>query len=202
MIEKLITPSSPERVTLADVYFHFVALSPSPRQATIELAQVIREGRLELAAGKITELRPGGAQQGISHNKVIEPTALLDRLRMTFDWEFSRAIWKNPPPGSYFMFENITAARDQVVALRPLPSITPTATSLQRGRRAKFNWDLLVAEVIYRAHEIGPSALASDLRLAEDLVRWCERQGLKEIPEIDTVRKKLRIWLSRYPRRN
>jgi hypothetical protein len=61
--DKFITPASPERVSLADAYFHFRATgSRSDRQATIDLLAAIRSGKLgELIAGKTTELRAGGA---------------------------------------------------------------------------------------------------------------------------------------------
>ena len=59
---QFITPASPERVSLADAYFHFRATKPSDQQAIIDLSAAIRSGKLgELIAGKMTELRAGGA---------------------------------------------------------------------------------------------------------------------------------------------
>ena len=55
--DKFITPASPERVSLADAYFHFRATgSRSDRQAIIDLSAAIRAGTHgELIAGKTTE---------------------------------------------------------------------------------------------------------------------------------------------------
>lgn len=120
-MDQFISPTGPERVTLSEVYFHFVALSPSERQATINLVSAIREGHLELRAGKVTEFRPDGNQ--ITYNKVVPEAALADRLGMKFDWELSHAQWrksKGLPPDTYSMFEEITASRDQVLKLRPV----------------------------------------------------------------------------------
>ena len=59
--DKLVSSTSPERVSLADAYFHFRATSPSDQQATIDFSTALRAGQLgELIAGKMTELRPGG----------------------------------------------------------------------------------------------------------------------------------------------
>jgi hypothetical protein len=88
----------------------------------------------------------------------------------------------------------------EVTAL--LEEVEPQKAGRKRGRRVKCDWDAMVAEVIWRVHEEGPIALASDLSLAGNLQKWCRDQDFKDIPEIDTIRRKLAIWLSRYPRKN
>ena len=131
-MDKSITSASPERVTLAEAYFHFKACNPSERQATIDLVSVIREERLELRAGKVTELRPGGETRS-TYDKAVPTVALNDRLGMKFDWEPSRALWERPPPDSYFTFEDITVSRDQVLKLRPVPAATIGSAAKRRG---------------------------------------------------------------------
>ena len=119
--DKFITPASPERVSLADAYFHFRATgSRSDRQAIIDLSTAIRSGNLgELIAGKTTERRGGGAKPRYDFNQPIPAEALADRLAMRFDYELSKGEWENPPPGSYFTFEGVMVERDRVLALRP-----------------------------------------------------------------------------------
>ena len=179
---------------LADVYFHFVALSPSERQAVIDLVPAIRAGRLELVAEKITELRPGEPPR-ISHKQAIPANALADPLRMKFDMEYSRASWKNPRSGSYFTFEGITAARDRVIALRPGSSDKPT--SGKRGRKVKFSWDLIKQEVKRLFAKGGLPAVSDASKLADYFLRWCDHQGIKEIPQYDTIRLKIGSWLTK-----
>ena len=152
-------PSDRERVTLANAYFHFIALSPSERQARIDLVSAIRAGGLELIAGKITEHRPGETQPRISHNEAIPAAALTDRLMMTFDLELSSALWENPPPNSYFTFEGITVARDQVLALRPVPPAQAKTVNVEpKGDGEKYRWDIISTElgVLIYAGEIDP----------------------------------------------
>ena len=68
--------------------------------------------------------------------------------------------------------------------------------------KTSFDWDALVAELVRRVHVDGIPASASDLGLATDLVKWCGEQNSTEIPEIETVRKKIAVWLSRYRQEN
>jgi hypothetical protein len=135
--DKFITPASPERVSLADAYFHFRATgSRSDRQAIINLTAVIRSGKLgELIAGKTTELRAGGAKPRIDFNHPIPAEALADRPRMAFDYELSKGQWKNSPPGSYFIFEDVTVERDRVLALRPPPPVETTAEDIAKRQQ-------------------------------------------------------------------
>jgi hypothetical protein len=129
--DKFITPASPERVSLADAYFHFRATAPSDQQATIDFSTALRAGQLgELIAGKVTELRPGGMPPLTEFNVPIPAAALADRLRMKFHWELSKGTWKNPPPGSYFIFEGVTVERDRLLALRPPPPAETTAEDI------------------------------------------------------------------------
>ena len=132
--DKFITPASPERVSLADAYFHFRATgSRSDRQAIIDLSAAIRSGKLgELIAGKTTELRAGGAKSRNNFNQPIPAEALADRLGMTFDYELSKGQWENPPPGSYFIFESVTVERDRVLAVRPPPPVETTAEDIAK----------------------------------------------------------------------
>ena len=61
--------------------------------------------------------------------------ALADRLQMTFHWELSKGTRKNPPPGSYFVFEGITIERDRLLALRPPPPAETTAEDIAELRQ-------------------------------------------------------------------
>ena len=85
-----------------------------------------------------------------------------------------------------------------------LRGVVETPSGRKRGPKGKAPaLDLAVSEVIRRLHEEGPHALASDLGLAKYLVEWLGEQpdvADKDIPEVDTVRKKLTIWFSQYKR--
>src|SRR5271165_1323889 len=97
-MQKLITSSADERVTLADTYYHFLTLAPSPRKATIDLVSVIRQKQLELRSERIREYRPGETDpQTPKDQETIPAEALADPVKMTFDWEFSCATWKIRP---------------------------------------------------------------------------------------------------------
>lgn len=194
MSGKLITHSDPERVRLESVYYHFLALAPSPRKATIDLSSAIREGQLGLSAGKVIELRPGKTQPVITFNQAIPADAIADRMRITFDWEFSKAIWEQRPPRSYFTFENITAARDQVLALRPGPN---DAEPKRRGggRKAQFNWDEVWACICCLLHDEGWPEKGDLRKFAKKVCDACAGVGMEPTPDPDTVRKKLTTLL-------
>jgi hypothetical protein len=79
--------------------------------------------------------------------------------------------------------------------VRNSPSNTTAALPARpsnRGAKAKYNWDVIVAEVVRRVHEVGrPSA--------GDILKWCG-EHLDKVPEEDTLKRKLSVWLSRLPR--
>jgi hypothetical protein len=178
-----------------------VALSPSEMQATIDLVQEIP--RLELRSGKVTELRPGGKDRIVTHNRAVPEAALADRLGMNFKpWELSRARWKRPPPDSYFMFEGITVSRDQVLKLRPVPATTVGSTAKRRGGRApQFNWDEVFAIALALFDQEGWPDIKSLRKYAKKICDACAKAGMEPAPEPDTVREKLSVWLSkRVPR--
>ena len=70
-----------------------MALSPSERQATINLVSAIREGHLELRAGKVTGFAPMGIRS--TYNKVVPEAALAASIRNEFRPEtLTRAMEK------------------------------------------------------------------------------------------------------------
>jgi hypothetical protein len=147
-----------------------------------EKIRVFADGAVVSAAG-FFEVVPRHARDGRAELRIRPLQALTISLkkltleRKSFEARLRRTA--EPPPGS--------------------------PPGRKRGAKGKPVWDLLVSEVIWRVHEEGPSALASDRGLADKLVEWLGKQpGVadKDIPDADTIRKKLRVWLSRYPREN
>jgi hypothetical protein len=146
--DKFITPASLERVSLADAYFHFVATSPSERQAAMDLSAAIRAEQLgELLAEKVTELRSGDTQPRTTLRVSIPTEAPADRTGMFFDWESSKAMWKNGE--SHFTFEGINVARDRVLAVQPAPAhATEPKRQRSGGRSPTFDWDVVFAQTL------------------------------------------------------
>jgi hypothetical protein len=195
MTPKLVTSKSPKRVTLADVYFHFLALSPSPRQAGMELAHAIRNKKLKLIAGSMEERRRGEKPR-INHNKQIPANALTDQLRMKFDWELSSAVWKGP---DRFEFWDISAARDDVIALRPAPSSANNdiVKRFRGGRRPAYEWDAIFAIVLRLYDEDGRPDVKSYRKFAKRVCDTCSKDGMEPVPGEHTVREKLSIWFGK-----
>jgi hypothetical protein len=164
---------------------------------------------MELRPGKFqaraTELRLGETpalalpgEKLETNNEAIPEAALADRLRMKFDWEFSRAIWERPPPNSYFVFEEITVARDQVLELRAAPVVTTGPAVRRRGGRApQFNWDEVFAVTLALLEQEGWPDVRSRRQYAGKIYDACADAGMEPIPDTDTLREKLSVWLSR-----
>jgi hypothetical protein len=71
--------------------------------------------------------------------------------------------------------------------------------SNKRGPKERFEWDLLMAEVLRRVHEAGVPRNLTEF--SDALVEWCGAK-LDGAPEADTIYRRLRIWLSKVPRQN
>jgi hypothetical protein len=100
----------------------------------------------------------------------------------------------NPETGRPYVW---TVSHKDVLNL--IEDNTPSnKTGVKRGPKIKFNWNQLVAEVIRIEHVEGLPA--GDSELAGALLTWCGEQELEDIPEYETIRKKVGIWLSRYRR--
>jgi hypothetical protein len=67
----------------------------------------------------------------------------------------------------------------------------------KRGAKPKFAWDLITAEVLRYIHEEGIPGSATGF--TDKMFKWC-KDNIKPVPEFDTLRKRLNIWLSRLPR--
>ena len=195
-MDKFISSDSPERVSLADAYFHFVATSPSERQATIDLSAAIRAEQLgELLSEKVTELRSGDTQSHTTLGVSIPAEALADRTGTVFDWESSKATWEKRQ--SHFTFEVITVARDRVLAVRPAPAhITKPKRQRSGGLSPRFDWDAVVAQTLALLEEQGWPDIKSRREFAKEICDECAKAGMEPTPGDNTVRDKLSIWLS------
>jgi hypothetical protein len=92
---------------------------------------------------------------------------------------------------------------EQADAARAVIDSTGTILPSRRGGQFKYDWDLITAEVFRRVYEDGLPATGGNSKLADDLVLWCDKvqkMKLEEIPQSDSIQRKLRIWLSRVPR--
>jgi hypothetical protein len=70
-----------------------------------------------------------------------------------------------------------------------------SATKRRRGRRAKFDWDIVFSEFVRRIHECGiPDDDAAE---AQKMWNWCLDyfKNDEEIPSLGTLRKKIGVWL-------
>jgi hypothetical protein len=199
--------ASPERMLLADAYFHYRETgSRSDRQAIIDLSTAIRSGKLgEPIAEKMTELLPGGAKPHFAFNVPIPAEAIADRTGMSFDYELSRATWK-VPSGSHFMFEGITFERDRVLAQRrpvrsPLQAHAPSMPSkgFKRGQKGYSESELKPFEVKFYLmladDDVQPEQDISKSGYGEKLEDWGKRNCLKKVPSDNTLAEKItRVW--------
>ena len=80
----------------------------------------------------------------------------------------------------------------EVTAL--LEEVEPQKAGRKRGRKVKFDWDVIVAEVIRRVHEEGVPD--NDRDFANKLFRWA-LDKFENPPADDSIRKKVPIWFSR-----
>jgi|SRR6516225_5212607 hypothetical protein len=84
-----------------------------------------------------------------------------------------------------------TLSRAEVTALL---DAEPPRAGRKRGRKVKFNWDTVVAEVIRRVHQEGLPE--NDSKFANKLFKWALDKFDKDTPTLDTIRKKVPIWFS------
>jgi hypothetical protein len=173
------------------------------RSEGLDIGEAARWLTTELWDGKIPLLADGIAVQAAGFVEVVavcpskgQPSLQIwPRQALTIDpkkWSIVHERFE----------ERLRAAKPP--APRPAKDIK-LAPGGKRGKKVKFHWDLLVAEVIRRVHEEGIEALANASNVATELRTYCfETLRLKdeEVPGIEAIRKKLRAWLSRYPREN
>jgi hypothetical protein len=189
--------TSPERMSLADAYFHFRETgSRSDRQAVIELSPTIRAGKLgKPIAGKTTELRAGGMEPRITLDQPIPAAALADPLGMKFDWELSKALWKSQ--AGYFSFESITVERNRVLALRR-PTSPTIPKGLKRGPRGYGDREMEPFKIKFYAmlyeNDVAADANIAVEAYARDLMDWGERNELKT-PKRTTMFDAISEWL-------
>jgi hypothetical protein len=203
LVPKYVTPQDPEQIPLAAAYHHFLALGPSPERARIDLIAAMREGRLDLSAEVVTELfnapkYPPGAQPPpprVTRNAPIPEAALQPCPEGGFDLERSRLIWRNSATGSLVTFESITLSRDQVLALRPAPTDAEPKRRRGGGRKAQFDWDQIHAHICHLIYEDGWPEHGDLREFAKKICDVCTEAGMQLIPDPETVRKKLTIFL-------
>ena len=200
---KFVTPQDPEQIPLAAAYHHFLALSPSPERARIDLIAAIRDGRVDLSAESVTELfraptHPPGARPPppkVTHNTPIPAAALQPCPEGGFDLERSSLIWRNSATASLLTFESITLSRDQVLALRPAPTNAETKRQRGGGRKAQFDWDQVHAHICHLIFEDGWPEHGDLREYAKKICDICTEAGMEPAPDPETVRKKLTIYL-------
>ena len=103
---------------------------------------------------------------------------------------------ENPPPGSYFRYEGITAARDQVLALRPNSNVVAPESA-----KGKYNWETIAIEFgrcVYSG-EIDPER-SSGHEATRLLQAWCAKR-FKAEPVDSTMRDHVDIWLKEFKKR-
>ena len=141
----MITPASPEWVLLNAVYHHVLAQSASPEAAKIDIATAYRNGRLrwrctlrEYRALPNLRLspceRPPQPAPTVTAHYPIPPDTEFD----TFDLERSQAFSPNDPvTRSVYEYLNITAHRDDVLALWPVGAPSEARDKPQSDRSAR-----------------------------------------------------------------
>jgi hypothetical protein len=161
-VDQFISPIGPERVTLAEVYSHCVARAPTEGKAKIDL--MVALPKLELSAGRVTTKFRSDGSKTVTENETVPADALADRQRMTYDLVRSSATWKRPLPDGYVLFEQITALRDQVLRLLPVPA--GRDVKHPGGAPRTFDHDELWLEAFAYIYERG--------RLPKSLTALCE----------------------------
>jgi hypothetical protein len=67
----------------------------------------------------------------------------------------------------------------------------------KRGRKTKFSWDRITAEVLHRCYKDG---FPDDMpKFIQELYDWCG-ENLDAVPEFDVFRKRIGVWFSQIPR--
>jgi hypothetical protein len=78
-------------------------------------------------------------------------------------------------------------------------TVAKPARPSNRGRKTKFSWDIIGAEVFRRLYEDGLPAPGEVTEFSDNVLQWCDG-NLEKVPDLDALRKKIGIWLSRIPR--
>lgn len=185
---------TPERVSLAEAYYHFRQTAPSDRKAAIDLIEAIRNG-LDLRADVVKELIPGKTDPKVTHNQAaIDPDALADRTGMSYDFDFSKATWQRKSPQSWVCYEGITVSKDRLLAARAAPVIVenPECGS------DKYDWESIATEFGRRVYlaDFDPIKVG-DREAARQMLAWCETKFGKQ-PAESTMREHVSGWLKQY----
>jgi hypothetical protein len=191
----MITPASPEWVPLNTVCYHLLELklSPTPENAQRTIAAAHRSGQLHWRC-TLTEHKAGRTVQ-VRENDVytirpepVPPSAVTQNFPISseaqwnhFDWEDCYAFSPNDPTTrSLFEYRKITANRDEVLALWPLPKEKRT-----RQRASANNWRTIATRELYRF-------LTTEKRLPSpnELAAHCEAEpSCKHRPDLSDVKK-------------
>jgi hypothetical protein len=203
----MITPASSEWMLLSAVYHHVLTSSPSPGQAQFDIMAAKENGQLRFRAEQrkhvaMPGLRPKPGEQPPENEPIITPDQPLPKDNRSFDhwdWERSRAITRNDPiTKSVIEYVDIVVHRDDVLKLWPAATVTPAGAS-NRGRKEEFDWECIYVECVHRLIEDGAPSNVS--KFAEEMLSWCQNQlGEKGTPDLQTMRKKITVWISAYKR--
>jgi hypothetical protein len=195
-----MSTDSTDRLTI-DEAFQILLPSTKPHAAKMQLNAAIIAGEVTLWVDAVVvdpDLFERHLRVGATETADGQWNAYLHMLSAVDDWLPPETAAKAIASGIFNTTAAWTMSRAEVTGL--LAGTRPPGR--QRGRKQIFDWDLLVAELLRKMHVEGIPAEASDLGLAEYLVAWCGKQNFTEIPGIDTVRKKLAVWLSLYRQEN
>jgi hypothetical protein len=178
-----------DRISIDAAFQMLLPVAVKPREARGFLNNAISAGRVALWADD-KEVPPEFFDTHLTVEAKSTGGRWIARLAPTkavFDTidDFNKTAWKVSRPDVVRLFEELKE-----------PELV--SSGRKTGPKVKFSWDSLVAEVMRRIYEDGLPD--SDSALAAELATWCDKQRHKNIPEIDTIRRKLRIWLSRLPR--
>jgi hypothetical protein len=202
-----VTQSSPEWVSLSTVYHHVLESSPSPERAKIDIDAARKNGQLRFRAEQREHVaRPGlrlnpGEQPPKNEPVITSDQPIPDGGYLTWDWERSHATRTDATTKSLFEYVSIAARRHDVLALWPAstaPAQGP-AEAPKRGRKAEFKWDVIQFECARHFIDDGVPSNVSDF--ANEMLTWCQNQFREEgVPDHQTMRKKIKVWVEAYLR--
>jgi hypothetical protein len=171
----------PDNLITIDAAFQMLLPSQHSGQARVLLQSAIAADEVSLwANGK--KVAPDFFE---SHLQITVKTIDGDDNRWTAELTMQKAV-------ENFFTTEWRVSRSGVVKL--LERLAEQASGgRKRGRKVKFDWDKIVAEVIRHIHIDGVPD--NDSALARTLQEWCQNHFEDEgIPELKTLETKLRIW--------
>jgi hypothetical protein len=180
----MTTPQTrkPRRWSLAQIYHHVLRQSPSPEAAKIAISKARRRRKLHLR-GKQREhkARPNLKLKPNEEPRPVDPEITPDCLLPTvqyeyWDWERSRASWREPDTLSLFEYVGIYGLVDEVLEIWPQQPVQQEPKPRKRsGPPATHDWFAICGEIARRCIDPQTRQLAipgSENKLAEQTLGW------------------------------